>query len=390
MVPVPEAQLPVELPDIDDYTPKGRSPLAAAEEWVATSCPSCDGPAQRETDTMDTFVDSSWYFLRYCDARNDHAAWDQAALREWMPVDQYIGGVEHAILHLMYARFFCKALADMELLEVQEPFSALFTQGMITRDGHKMSSSKGNVVAPSTIVDRFGADTARAYILFIGPPDQDADWSDEGVEGVHRFLARLWRLSAEVAEKTGQSPQVAAVAQAPGLDGGAQGAHGSLDGADLELLRKTHWAIDKVSQDLQRFAFNTAIAAVMELLNECYRARESAAPDTLRFALMSAASVLFPFAPHVSAEAYELLTGERVWEQPWPVADEALLERDVYEIVCQVNGKLRDRVQVAAGASAEELKERCRVAPNVKAHVDGREIVKEIVVPGKLVNLVVR
>jgi leucyl-tRNA synthetase len=377
LVPVPDDQLPVELPDIDDYTPTGRSPLAAAEDWVETTCPSCEGAAKRETDTMDTFVDSSWYFLRYCDANNDSAAWDPAALREWMPVDQYIGGVEHAILHLMYARFFCKALADMELLEVQEPFSALFTQGMITREGHKMSSSKGNVVAPSTIVDRFGADTARCYILFIGPPDQDADWSDEGVEGVHRFLARLWRLSAEIAERAGPSED----AVPPGADA---------EGADLELLRKTHWAIDKVSHDLRRFAFNTAIAAVMELLNECYRARDSAAPETLRFALQSAGSVLFPFAPHVSAEAYELLTGARVWEQPWPQADEALLESDVYEIVCQVNGKLRDRVQVAAGASAEELKQRCRVAPNVKAHVDGREIVKEIVVPGKLVNLVVR
>jgi leucyl-tRNA synthetase len=377
LVPVPEDQLPVELPDIDDYTPKGRSPLAAAEDWVSTTCPSCEGPARRETDTMDTFVDSSWYFLRYCDASDDEAAWDPAALREWMPVDQYIGGVEHAILHLMYARFFCKALADMRLLDIQEPFSALFTQGMITREGHKMSSSKGNVVAPSTIVDRFGADTARSYILFIGPPDQDADWSDEGVEGVHRFLGRLWRLSAEIAEKAGPPGE----AQPPGADA---------EGPDLALLRKTHWAIDKVSGDLRRFAFNTAIAAVMELLNECYRVRESAAPATLRFAVQSAASVLFPFAPHVSADAYQLLTGARVWEQPWPQADEAFLESDFYELVCQVNGKVRDRVQVAADATAEELKERCRVAPNVKAHVGGHEIVKEIVVPGKLVNLVVR
>jgi leucyl-tRNA synthetase len=377
LVPVPEDQLPVELPDIDDYTPKGRSPLAAAEDWVSTTCPSCEGPARRETDTMDTFVDSSWYFLRYCDASDDEAAWDPAALREWMPVDQYIGGVEHAILHLMYARFFCKALADMRLLDIQEPFSALFTQGMITREGHKMSSSKGNVVAPSTIVDRFGADTARSYILFIGPPDQDADWSDEGVEGVHRFLGRLWRLSAEIAEKAGPPGE----AQPPGADA---------EGPDLALLRKTHWALDKVSGDLRRFAFNTAIAAVMELLNECYRVRESAAPATLRFAVQSAASVLFPFAPHVSADAYQLLTGARVWEQPWPQADEAFLESDFYELVCQVNGKVRDRVQVAADATAEELKERCRVAPNVKAHVGGHEIVKEIVVPGKLVNLVVR
>ena len=179
----------MELPDIEDYAPKGRSPLAAAEDWVNTTCPACGGPARRETDTMDTFVDSSWYFLRYCDARNEQAAWDPAALREWMPVDQYIGGVEHAILHLMYARFFTKALADLGHLDFQEPFKALFTQGMVTKDGAKMSKSRGNVVSPAAIVERYGADTARCYILFIGPPDQDADWSDEGVEGVHRFLA---------------------------------------------------------------------------------------------------------------------------------------------------------------------------------------------------------
>ncbi len=177
----PRTYLPVELPEIEDYTPKGRSPLAAAELWVNTTCPQCGGPARRETDTMDTFVDSSWYFLRYCDARNEHAAWDAAALRQWMPVDQYIGGVEHAILHLMYARFFTKALADLGHLDFQEPFQALFTQGMVTKDGAKMSKSKGNVVAPSTIIERVGADTARTYVLFLGPPDQDADWSDEGV-----------------------------------------------------------------------------------------------------------------------------------------------------------------------------------------------------------------
>ncbi len=200
-VPVPESELPVELPDVEDYAPHGRSPLAAAEEWVATSCPACEGPARRETDTMDTFVDSSWYFLRYCDARNDTAAWDPAALRQWMPVDQYIGGVEHAILHLMYARFFTKALADLGHLDFQEPFRALFTQGMVTKDGAKMSKSRGNVVSPASIVERYGADTARCYILFIGPPDQDADWSDDGVEGVHRFLGRLWRLAAEDARR---------------------------------------------------------------------------------------------------------------------------------------------------------------------------------------------
>jgi leucyl-tRNA synthetase len=370
IVPVPEDELPVELPEIEDYTPKGRSPLEAAEEWVRTKCPECGGPARRETDTMDTFVDSSWYFLRYCDASNEQAAWDPAALKEWMPVDQYIGGVEHAILHLMYARFFTKALADLGHLDFQEPFKALFTQGMVTKDGAKMSKSRGNVVSPAAIIERYGADTARCYILFIGPPDQDADWSDEGMEGVHRFLSRLWRLAVETAEQ---------------VDAGQGG-----EAEDLALLRKAHWAIEKVSGDLQRFAFNTAIAAVMELLNECSRLRETASVETKRFALATAASLLFPFAPHVSADIYERLTRERVWEQPWPQADEALLERDEYELVCQVNGKLRDRVTVATDADAEELKELCRAAPNVRAHLDGKEIVKEIVVPGKLVNLVVR
>ena len=287
-----------------------------------------------------------------------------------MPVDQYIGGVEHAILHLMYARFVTKALADLGHLDVQEPFRALFTQGMITKDGAKMSKSRGNVVSPASIVERYGADTARCYILFIGPPDQDADWSDEGMEGVHRFLSRLWRLAAEVADR-------------PDADGGG-------DDEDLQLLRKTHWAIDKVSNDLRRFAFNTAIAAVMELCNECSRGRETASVESQRFALATAASLLFPFAPHLGAEVYERLTGERVWEQPWPQAEETMLERETYELVCQVNGRLRDRVQAASDAGPDELKELCRAAPNVKAHVDGKQIVKEIVVPGKLVNLVVR
>jgi len=375
MVPVPEEDLPVQLPDIEDYTPKGRSPLAAAEEWVQTKCPQCGGNARRETDTMDTFVDSSWYFLRYCDPRNDRAAWDRAAVREWMPVDQYIGGIEHAILHLMYARFFCKALADLGHLDFEEPFASLFTQGMVTKDGAKMSKSRGNVVSPASIVERVGADTARCYILFVGPPDQDADWSDAGVDGVHRFLSRLYRLAAETAE-------MAEAAHAPSGNG--------YEGDDLALMRKTHWAIEKVSSDLRRFAFNTAIAAVMELLNECSRLRAEVASETLRTALATAASLLFPFAPHVSAEIYELMTGERVWEQPWPRADSELLEQQTYELVCQVNGKLRDRVQAATDASEADLVELCRSAPNVRAHLDGKELVKEVVVPGKLVNLVVR
>jgi leucyl-tRNA synthetase len=377
LVPVPEDQLPVLLPDVEDFAPKGRSPLATAEAWLHTTCPRCGGPARRETDTMDTFVDSSWYFLRYCDANNDEAPWDARVLRTWMPVDQYIGGVEHAILHLMYARFFVKALADLELLDVQEPFLRLFTQGMITRDGAKMSKSKGNMISPVPYVERYGADTARCYILFIGPPDQDADWTDEGVEGVHRFLGRLWRLGADVAEQTGQREPF-----------------GPLDppeGDDRELLRKAHWAIDKVTNDMAgRFAFNTAIAAVMELVNECYRRRATVDPDTLHFATATAASLIFPFAPHCASDVYERLTGERVWEQPWPAADLDLLERDVVEVVVQVNGKLRDRVQAAQGAAREELESLARERPNVQAHVDGREVVKVVVVPGKLVNFVVR
>ncbi|MGZ6696676.1 MAG: leucine--tRNA ligase [Solirubrobacteraceae bacterium] len=376
MVPVPEDQLPVLLPEIEDYQPKGRSPLAAAEHWVEVDCPACGGPARRETDTMDTFVDSSWYFLRYCDASNDQAAWDRSVLARWMPVDQYIGGVEHAILHLLYARFFVKALHDLGHVDAEEPFQRLFTQGMITRDGAKMSKSRGNVVSPGPIIERYGADTARAYILFIGPPDHDADWSDKGVEGVHRFLGRLWRLSAETAASTPDHPLP-----------------DELSADDLELMRKAHWAIEKVTNDMSgRFAFNTAIAAIMELTNTVSRQRESGAPSpgALRFALTTASSLLFPFAPHTAADAYEQLTGERVWEEPWPAADPRFLERDTYELVCQVNGRVRDRVQAPSGAAKDELEALCMAAPNVQAHVDGHEVVKVIVVPDKLVNVVVR
>jgi leucyl-tRNA synthetase len=277
----------------------------------------------------------------------------------------------------MYARFFVKALADLGLLDVQEPFQRLFTQGMITREGAKMSKSKGNVISPAGYVQRYGADTARCYTLFIGPPDQDADWTDEGVEGVHRFLGRLWRLAAEVAE------QIGAHAPLGPLDAPA--------GEDLELLRKAHWAIDKVTNDLAgRFAFNTAIAAVMELVNECYRRRAGVHPSTLHFATATAASLIFPFAPHCGTDAYELLTGRRVWEEPWPAADLSLLERETVEIVVQVNGKLRDRVHAPSGASREELEELARARPNVQAHIDGHQVTKVIVVPSKLVNFVVR
>jgi leucyl-tRNA synthetase len=380
IVPLPEDQLPVVLPEVDDYAPKGQSPLAAATEWVQTTCPRCGGSARRETDTMDTFVDSSWYFLRYLDAHNGEAAWDRAAVDYWMPVDQYIGGVEHAILHLMYARFFTKALADMDYLGVQEPFARLFTQGMITRDGAKMSSSKGNVVSAAETLERYGADTARTYVCFMGPPDKGGDWTDESVEGVHRFLARLWRLKEEVVERTSTA----------GEDGGAA------EGPAGELLRKSHWAIDKVTRDIERdFGFNTAIAAVMELVNDAYRLKDDLYGDpageaTLRFATQTAASALFPFAPHLCAEVYEAITGRRVWEDRWPQADPELLARDFFTLVVQVNGKRRAGVEAPAGASRDELIELARADAAVRRHIDGREVVKEIVVPGKLVNLVVR
>ena len=271
--------------------------------------------------------------------------------------------------------------ADLGHLGVQEPFSKLFTQGMITKDGAKMSKSRGNVVSPQAIVERYGADTARSYILFIGPPDQDADWSDEGVEGVHRFLGRLWRLCAEAAE-------------AGTIDGEVEGelvAPPDLEGPDLILGRKAAWAIEKVTADMAgRFAFNTAIAAIMELVNEASRLRDEASPDVRRFALATAASLLFPFAPHTAADAYDRLTGRRVWDERWPDADPALLERDEVDIVCQVNGKVRDRVTAAVSAGEQELIALCREAPNVRAHLEGKEVVKEVVVPGKLVNLVAR
>jgi leucyl-tRNA synthetase len=381
MVPVPVEDLPVELPEVEDYQPKGRSPLAAAEDWVNVKCPECGGPGRRETDTMDTFVDSSWYYLRYCDARNDHAAWDRRVLDAWMPVDQYIGGVEHAILHLMYSRFFIKALADMDLLGFREPFLALFTQGMILGpDGHKMSKSRGNVISPMPIVDRYGADACRCYILFIGPPDQDAAWSDSALAGQNRFLGRLWQLGHELSADDGSvAPSPRPVDQPD-----------DSTGRDLEVVRKANWAIERVTGDLSgRFAFNTAIAAIMELVNEIYRPPRASA-EAQRFATATAASLIFPFAPHVGAEVFEMLTGRRVWEEPWPAADPAMLVTDTFELVCQVNGKVRDRVSAPTGAPREELERLCLDTRGVRAHVDGHRIDRVIVVPDKLVNVVVR
>ncbi len=371
IVPLPEDQLPVLLPDIEDYAPKGKSPLASSDEFVNATCPRCGGPARRETDTMDTFVDSSWYFLRYCDPHNETAPWERPIVDYWMPVDQYIGGVEHAILHLMYARFFTKALADMNHLGFQEPFARLFTQGMITYGGAKMSKSKGNVISPSAYVERYGADTTRCYILFLGPPEDDADWSDSGVGGVHRFLSRVWRL--EVA------PLEDLVLPKPS----------ELSADALALARKTHETITNVSREIARFHFNKALAWMMELVNDLYRA--GGVDERVRsFATATVASLVFPFAPHLGAEVFERVTGRRVWEEPWPEPDEAFLERDLVKVVVQVNGKVRDSIEVAAGTAEDEVKRAALERPNIQRHLDGKQVVREIVVPDRLVNFVIR
>ena len=362
-VPVPDAQLPVLLPEVDDYLPKGRSPLAAAEQWVRTTCPACGGAARRETDTMDTFVDSSWYFIRYCDPHNEHEAWSREVVDYWMPVNQYIGGVEHAILHLLYARFFVKVLNDLGLVGFREPFARLFTQGMIYRDGAKMSKSKGNVLSPDPFVERYGADSVRLYILFIGPADQDIEWSDAGVEGMYRFLARLWRVVAEQAQR----PEPASVPDTP-------------------LARKAHRTIEKATDDIERrFAFNTPIAAVMELVNEIAHAPDDPAG---RFAAETAVSLIQPYAPHVAEELWQRLGHERLWAHPWPEADPAFLERDVVEIVVQVNGKVRDRLHLPPDTPEPELVAAALASARVQAHLAGGEPRRTVVVPGKLVSLV--
>ncbi len=364
-VPVPEDQLPVLLPEVEDYMPKGRSPLAAAEDWVNVECPRCGRPAKRETDTMDTFVDSSWYFMRYTDARNDQAPFDREVVDYWLPVDQYIGGVEHAILHLLYARFFVKALNDMGIVGFREPFARLFTQGMVYRNGAKMSKSKGNVVDPREFIERYGADATRLWPPFLGPVDQDAEWHEDGIEGIVRFLQRLWRLTLAVAE---QPP----VDELP---------------ATL-LARKAHQTIHKVTDDIgRRFVLNTPISAVMELVNELARSPEDPAA---RFAAETAVSLIQPYAPHIAEELWERLGHERLWEHPWPEADPAMLERDTFELVVQVNGRVRDRFEVPADLSEDELVARAKESPKVQAHLNGGEVRKTIVVPRKLVNLVVR
>jgi leucyl-tRNA synthetase len=364
VVPVPEDQLPVILPDIEDYAPKGKPPLAQDEEYMNVDCPQCGGAARRDPDTMDTFVDSSWYFLRYIDSHNDEAPFDRFVVDYWLPVSQYIGGIDHSTGHLLYSRFFVKAMNDWGMVGFREPFARMFHQGWVTLGGTKMSKTKGNVEGPDAVVDAYGADAVRLYILFLGPADQDMEWTDSGIEGVVRFLRRVWRIVHEVAETAPRD--------------------GVRDGP---LARKANETIARVTDDvLRRFQFHTPIAALMELLNELSGATD--APDA-RFAAETAVSLIQPYAPHVAEELWTVLGHERLWEEPWPEADESQLVKETFELVVQVNGKVRDRFEVDAGLSEDELVARARESERVRSYLDGGEPRKTIVVPRKLVNFVV-
>ncbi len=362
IVPVPEDELPVLLPDVDDYRPRGKPPLASNEEWMRATCPSCGGEARREAETMDTFVDSSWYFLRYCDPHNDRAPFDRSLVDFWMPVDQYVGGIDHATVHLLYARFFVKALNDLGLVGFREPFARLFHQGWVRQGGTKMSKSRGNVTAPDLLAQTYGADAVRLYILFRGPADQDIEWTASEIEGTARFLRRLWRVVGEAAE------------------------HAPSRAAGGPLVRKAHETIARVTDDIgRRFQFNTPISAVMELVNEL--AHDTAAPGA-RFAAETAVTLIQPYAPHIAEELWQRLGHERLWQEAWPAVDEAMLERETFELVVQVNGKVRDRIEVAAKLGEAELVERAKASPRVQAQLNGKEIRRAVVVPRKLVNFV--
>jgi leucyl-tRNA synthetase len=362
MVPVPDEDLPVLLPEVADYRPKGVPPLASNEEWLYVPCPKCGKRARREADTMDTFVDSSWYFLRYVDPRNDQAPFDRRLVDYWCPVTQYIGGIDHATGHLLYSRFFIRVMREMGLVDFGEPFGRLFHQGWVQMGGSKMSKSRGNVAGPDALVDVYGADAVRTYILFMGPADQDMEWSDAGIEGVVRFLRRLWRVVLEAAERPAGTP------------------------GDTPLARKAHTTIAKATDDIdRRFQFHTPIAAVMELTNELARTPDDPAA---RFAAETAVSLIQPYAPHLAEELWERLGHERLWAQPWPEADPALLERETFELVVQVNGRVRDRMEVPSDLAEAELIERAKASPRVQSFLDGYEIRQTIVVPRKLVNIV--
>jgi len=391
-VAVPDEQLPVLLPDITDYAPKGRSPLAAAEDWVNATCPGCGGPARRESDTMDTFVDSSWYYLRYASPWRDDVAFDREAVDYWLPVDQYIGGVEHAILHLMYSRFFTKVLYDLGLVGFEEPFKNLFTQGMIYYKGAKMSKSKGNVVNPDEHVAKYGADSLRSYILFMGPGESDGEWNDQGIEGVYRFLGRVWRQVTDALDE-GVFADVAASSGPTAWEFDAA----TVTPAERALLVKANQVVQKATVDIgQRFHFNTALSAIMELNNEIGSARAAGMRATARgraalgYALEIMVRLLEPFAPHMGAELWEMLGHESVWDVAWPEADARFLSGETVELAVQVNGKVRDRVEVSKDAPAEEVLLAAKALPGVAKYLEGKTLVKEVVVPGRLVNLVVK
>ncbi|GAB4274966.1 MAG: leucine--tRNA ligase [Coriobacteriia bacterium] len=379
IVPVPDEDLPVVLPMDVDVT-RGET-LADHPEFYETTCPSCGGKARRETDTMDTFTCSSWYYFRYCDARNDDAIWDESKVDYWMPVDQYIGGIEHAILHLLYSRFFTKVFRDMGLCEFGEPFTNLLTQGMVKLDGYTMSKSRGNVVPPEEVIAGYGADTLRAYILFMAPPDKDLEWSREGVEGIHRFLGRVFRLVSDIAEETG----------------GAEEHGGDVPQESRELRRVLHSTIKAVTEDIASFGLNTAIARMMELVNaalEYRRTVDAADRDAAiqREVASRLVELLAPFTPHLAEELWrEVLGNERsVHLQPWPEYDSDAVVSETVEIAVQVNGKVRGRVEVGTDASEDEIRAAALELDNVKAHIQDKDVKKVVVVPGRLVSIVAK
>lgn len=376
-VPEKEENLPVLLPADVQFTGKGESPLATSKTFVNTTCPVCSKPARRELDTMDTFLDSSWYFLRYCDPKNTEAPFSKEKVDYWMNVDQYIGGVEHAILHLMYARFFQMALYDLGLVSTEEPFKNLLTQGMVIKDGAKMSKSLGNVVSPAEIIDKYGADTARLFILFAAPPERELDWSDKGVEGSFRFINRVYRMVYDFSQNYSEVPESYEIS----------------GDADKNVAYWLNYAIKKVSDDIgERFNFNTAISTIMELVNEMYRYKEGTVnPGLFGAAIKDLIIMLAPFVPHVTEEMWEHLGYEgSVHDQNWPEYDEKALVKDTVEIVVQVNGKIKEKLDIAGGLSREEMEKTAMENEKVKGLIEGKNVVKVIAVPGKLINIVVK
>ncbi|MBI3607689.1 MAG: leucine--tRNA ligase [Nitrospirae bacterium] len=393
LVPVPEAQLPVTLPTDVPFTGEGGSPLAESEEFFFTTCPSCRGEARRETDTMDTFVDSSWYFLRYATwPRRPDQAVDPEAVARWLPVDQYIGGIEHAVLHLLYARFFTKVIRDLGLIHIDEPFTGLLTQGMVIKGGTKMSKSKGNVVDPDHLIATYGADTARVFTLFAAPPEKDLDWSDEGVEGTHRFLGRVWRLVALwVPHITGRPIAASSDAASAPSDEALRGA--SPSAREERIRRAMHRTIQRVTRDIEdHYHFNTAVAALMEYLNLLSEIRPDGTPSTreaMGDALTTLALLLAPFAPHIAEQLWaELGHAPSVGRQAWPVADPVFLADSHVTLPVQINGKLRGTITVASAASQDEVLRAALADPKIQGWVSDRVPRKVVYVPGRLVNLV--